>query len=95
VNRKKSEEEIRNLAFYDALTKLPNRHLFLDRFRTALTSASRLNSFGAILLIDLDRFKLLNDTLGHDCGDLLLIEVASRLKSSVREMAYSGKIGRR
>lgn len=91
--RKKSEEEIRNLAFYDALTKLPNRHLFLDRFRSALTSASRLNSFGAILLIDLDRFKLLNDTLGHDCGDLLLIEVASRLKSSVREMDTVARLG--
>jgi diguanylate cyclase (GGDEF)-like protein/PAS domain S-box-containing protein len=91
--RKKSEEEIRNLAFYDALTKLPNRHLFLDRFRSALTSASRLNSFGAILLIDLDRFKLLNDTLGHDCGDLILIEVASRLKSSVREMDTVARLG--
>ena len=91
--RKKSEEEIRNLAFYDALTKLPNRHLFLDRFRSALTSASRLNSFGAILLIDLDRFKLLNDTLGHVCGDLLLIEVASRLKSSVREMDTVARLG--
>lgn len=91
--RKRSEEEIRNLAFYDALTKLPNRHLFLDRFRAALSSASRLNSFGAILLIDLDRFKILNDTLGHDYGDLLLIEVATRLKSCVREMDTVARLG--
>jgi len=84
--RKRSEEEIRNLAFYDSLTKLPNRHLFLDRFSAALASASRMNKFGAILLIDLDRFKILNDTLGHDYGDLLLIEVAIRLKACVREI---------
>lgn len=92
-DRKKSEEEIRNLAFYDALTKLPNRHLFHDRFSAALSSASRTNSYGAILLIDLDRFKLLNDTLGHDCGDLLLIEVATRLKSCVREMDTVARLG--
>jgi diguanylate cyclase (GGDEF)-like protein/PAS domain S-box-containing protein len=91
--RKKSEEEIRNLAFYDAFTKLPNRHLFLDRFRAALSSASRLNSFGAILFIDLDRFKIINDTLGHDYGDLLLIEVATRLKSCVREMDTVARLG--
>jgi diguanylate cyclase (GGDEF)-like protein/PAS domain S-box-containing protein len=91
--RKKREEEIRNLAFYDSLTKLPNRHLFLDRFSAALSTASRLNSFGAILLIDLDRFKLLNDKLGHNCGDLLLIEVATRLKSCVREMDTVARLG--
>lgn len=91
--RKKSEENIRNLAFYDALTKLPNRHLFFDRFSAALTSASRQNSFGAILLIDLDRFKILNDTLGHDCGDLLLVEVATRLKSCVRETDTVARLG--
>lgn len=91
--RKRSEAEIRNLAFYDGLTKLPNRHLFFDRFNAALTSASRLNSIGAILLIDLDRFKILNDTVGHDCGDLLLIEVASRLNASVREMDTVARLG--
>lgn len=91
--RKKSEEEIRNLAFYDSLTKLPNRHLFLDRFSAALASAARLNRLGAILLIDLDRFKILNDTLGHDYGDLLLIEVAIRLKACVREMDTVARLG--
>jgi diguanylate cyclase (GGDEF)-like protein/PAS domain S-box-containing protein len=91
--RKRSEEEIRHLAFYDALTNLPNRHLFLDRFRAALSSASRLNNFGAILFIDLDRFKIINDTLGHDYGDLVLIEVATRLKSCVREMDTVARLG--
>jgi len=91
--RKRSQEEIRNLAFYDSLTKLPNRHLFLDRFSAALASASRLNKFGAILLIDLDRFKILNDTLGHDYGDFLLIEVAIRLKACVREKDTVARLG--
>jgi diguanylate cyclase (GGDEF)-like protein/PAS domain S-box-containing protein len=91
--RKRSEEEIRNLAFHDSLTKLPNRHLFLDRFSGALASAARLNRIGAILLIDLDRFKILNDTLGHDYGDLLLIEVAIRLKACVREIDTVARLG--
>ena len=89
----KSQEELHNLAFYDFLTKLPNRHLFLDRFSAALASASRLNKSGAILLIDLDRFKILNDTLGHDYGDFLLIEVAIRLKACVREIDTVSRLG--
>jgi diguanylate cyclase (GGDEF)-like protein/PAS domain S-box-containing protein len=91
--RIKNQEEIRNLAFYDSLTKLPNRHLFLDRFSAALASASRLNKYGAILLMDLDRFKILNDTLGHDYGDFLLIEVAIRLKACVREIDTVSRLG--
>jgi diguanylate cyclase (GGDEF)-like protein/PAS domain S-box-containing protein len=91
--RKRSEAEIRNLAFYDALTKLPNRHLFVDRFSAALAGAFRLNSYGAVMLIDLDRFKILNDTVGHECGDLLLIEVASRLRACVREMDTVARLG--
>ncbi|MBI5436635.1 MAG: EAL domain-containing protein [Nitrosomonadales bacterium] len=91
--RKQAEEEIRNLAFYDALTKLPNRRLFIDRFRAALPVSARHNNYGAVLFIDLDRFKMLNDTLGHDCGDLLLIEVASRIKSCVREMDTVARLG--
>src|SRR5665647_1153051 len=90
---KKSEAENRNLASYDKLTKLPNRHLFLERFGATLAKAARLSSFGAILLIDLDRFKILNDTVGHDCGDLLLIEVANRLKHCVREMDTVARLG--
>lgn len=91
--RKKNESETNNLASYDKLTRLPNRHLFLDRFGATLSNAARLKSFGAILLIDLDRFRILNDTMGHDCGDLLLIEVAKRLKICVREMDAVARLG--
>ena len=91
--RKQAEEEIRNLAFYDSLTRLPNRRLFMDRFRAALTISTRRNDFGAVLFIDLDRFKILNDTLGHDYGDLLLVDVAGRIKSCVREMDTVARLG--
>jgi diguanylate cyclase (GGDEF)-like protein/PAS domain S-box-containing protein len=91
--RKKAEEEIRSLAFYDALTKIPNRRLFLDRLRSALNVSIRRNDYGAVLFIDLDRFKTLNDTLGHDYGDLLLIEVAARTKACVREMDTVARLG--
>ncbi len=91
--RKQAEEEIRNLAFYDALTKLPNRRLFVDRFRAALPVSARHNNYGAVLFIDLDKFKALNDALGHDYGDLLLIEVAARIKSCVREMDTVARLG--
>ena len=93
TERKRAEEEIRNLAFYDALTKLPNRRLFIDRFHAALPVSARHNSYGAVLFIDLDKFKALNDTLGHDYGDLLLIEVAARIKSCVREMDTVARLG--
>jgi len=91
--RKQADEEIRNLAFYDALTRLPNRRLLMDRFRAALTISMRRNDYGAVLFIDLDRFKTLNDTLGHDYGDLLLIEVAARIKACVREMDTVARMG--
>lgn len=91
--RKQAEEDIRNLAFYDALTKLPNRRLFIDRFHAALPVSARHNNYGAVLFIDLDKFKALNDTLGHDYGDLLLVEVAARTKSCVREMDTVARFG--
>jgi diguanylate cyclase (GGDEF)-like protein/PAS domain S-box-containing protein len=91
--RKQAEEEIRNLAFYDALTRLPNRRLFLDRFRAAQTTSARRKDHGAVLFIDMDRFKILNDTLGHDFGDMLLIEVADRIKACVREMDTVARLG--
>lgn len=91
--RKQAEEEIRMLAFYDALTKLPNRRLFLDRFSAALNASTRRDDYGATLFIDLDRFKTLNDTLGHECGDLLLKEVGIRIKSCVREMDTVARFG--
>jgi diguanylate cyclase (GGDEF)-like protein len=91
--RKQAEDEIHNLAFYDALTGLPNRRLFIDRFHAALAVSARQNNYGAVLFIDLDRFKTLNDTLGHDYGDLLLEEVAARIKSCVREMDTAARFG--
>ncbi|MDD2913745.1 MAG: EAL domain-containing protein [Gallionella sp.] len=91
--RKQAEEEIHNLAFYDALTKLPNRRLLLDRFRLALSVSARSQHYGAVLFLDMDKFKTLNDTLGHDYGDLLLIEVAARIQSCVREVDTVARLG--
>ena len=78
-------EEIQHLAFYDTLTRLPNRRLLIDRLKLALASSARSGKNGAILFIDLDNFKTLNDTLGHDIGDLLLQQAALRLETCVRE----------
>ncbi|OIR04504.1 cyclic di-GMP phosphodiesterase Gmr [mine drainage metagenome] len=77
-------EEVQYLAFYDQLTKLPNRRLLVDRLGQALAASARSGRDGAVLFIDLDNFKVLNDTLGHDVGDLLLQKVARRLESCVR-----------
>lgn len=93
TERKRIEEEIHKLAFYDVLTKLPNRRLFLDRLGTALTASARRNDYGAVLFIDMDRFKILNDTLGHEYGDLMLIEVGMRIKSCIRDMDTAARLG--
>jgi diguanylate cyclase (GGDEF)-like protein/PAS domain S-box-containing protein len=93
TERKQAEEEIRNLAFYDALTGLPNRRLLLDRFRLALSVSARSHHYGAVLFLDMDRFKTLNDTLGHDYGDLMLTEVAERIRSCVREVDTVARLG--
>ena len=82
--RKQAEEQIHQLAFYDPLTQLPNRRLLVDRLRHAMTAGTRKLDHGAILFIDLDNFKILNDTKGHDVGDLLLTETARRLQDCVR-----------
>lgn len=92
-DRKKSEEEIYNLAFYDTLTQLPNRRHLLDRMRQAQLVSARSKLYGALLFLDMDRFKILNDTLGHDQGDLFLIEVAHRLLLGVRDMDIVARIG--
>ncbi len=83
--RKKTEEQIRTLAFYDPLTQLPNRRLLLDRLHQALASSVRNERQGALLFIDLDNFKSINDTQGHAVGDLLLVEAARRLQGCIRE----------
>jgi len=82
---KESEKKIKRMAFYDQLTLLPNRQLLIDRLKHALSSSSRSGKTGALLFIDLDNFKNLNDTLGHHIGDLLLQQVAQRLETCVRE----------
>lgn len=82
--RKQAEQRIAHLASHDALTNLPNRNLLQDRIRQALLEAQRNASQGAVLFIDLDQFKTINDSMGHDIGDLLLKEVAQRLVSHLR-----------
>jgi diguanylate cyclase (GGDEF)-like protein/PAS domain S-box-containing protein len=91
--KKVAEEQILNLAFYDPLTKLPNRRLMLDRLEHALSSRARHKRLGAVMMIDLDNFKTLNDSLGHDVGDKLLISVSSRLESCIREGDTVSRIG--
>ncbi|UCV03563.1 EAL domain-containing protein [Dechloromonas denitrificans] len=84
-NLKVAESEIHHLAFYDPLTALPNRRLLLNRLDKARQTGKRNSQYGALLIIDLDHFKTLNDTLGHEFGDRLLVEVAQRLKACIRE----------
>lgn len=91
--RKKAEEQIHNLAFYDTLTKLPNRRLLLDRLGLARSVSKRSGRYAALMFIDLDNFKPLNDTHGHDAGDLLLVEVAHRIGGCVREADTVARFG--
>ena len=93
TERKEMEEQIRQLAFFDTLTKLPNRRLLEDRLSQAMASSKRTGLYGALIFLDLDNFKPLNDTWGHTVGDLLLSEVASRLKLCVREMDTVARFG--
>lgn len=82
--QKKARQEIENFAYYDALTALPNRRLLIDRYQHAILIAQRASTYCGLLFIDLDKFKTLNDTKGHDVGDQLLIEVAKRIQHTVR-----------
>lgn len=93
TQQKAAAERIEQLAFYDSLTNLPNRRLLLDRLKQALASTTRSDRKGALLFIDLDNFKTLNDTLGHDIGDLLLLQVAQRLVACVREGDTVSRLG--
>lgn len=91
--RKDAERAIQHLAFYDPLTRLPNRLLLLDRLQQAVANSSRSGTSGALLFIDLDNFKALNDTLGHDKGDLLLQQVAERLTACTRNTDTVARLG--
>ena len=90
---KAASEKIKRLAFYDPLTSLPNRRLLVDRLHHALASCTRSGRQGALLFLDLDHFKTINDTLGHDTGDLLLQLVAERLTHCVRENDTVARLG--
>jgi diguanylate cyclase (GGDEF)-like protein len=91
--RKTAEKRIHQLAYYDELTALPNRFLFMDRLKHALSLSERSGIVGALLFLDLDNFKTLNDTLGHALGDQLLRQVATRITSCVRESDTVGRLG--
>lgn len=82
--QKKAQQEIENIAYYDILTGLPNRRLLLDRFQRAVLNSKRVKTNCALIFIDLDHFKTINDTKGHDVGDQLLIEVAKRIQETIR-----------
>ncbi len=93
TSRKAAEAEIEQLAFYDTLTQLPNRRLLIERLGQAKALSHRTEDYGALIFIDLDNFKTLNDTLGHKVGDLLLGEVGTRLRSCVREADTVARLG--
>ncbi len=93
TEKKEAQERINSLAFFDPLTDLPNRRLLLDRLKRAIASSARTESYGALLFIDLDNFKTLNDSLGHEIGDLLLQQTAKRLVDCVREGDTVARLG--
>ncbi len=93
TERKRLEEQVRQLAFHDPLTRLANRRLMLEHLEQAMSASKRSHRHGALLFLDLDNFKPLNDLHGHGVGDLLLIEVAERLKACVREADTVARFG--
>ena len=93
TERLQAQMQIEHLAFYDLLTNLPNRHLLFDRLEHAIALTQRSGNYGALLFIDLDRFKRINDAKGHAVGDMLLQEVATRLKDSLRQVDTVARFG--
>lgn len=93
TQRKQTEEALHQLAYYDSLTRLPNRQLFNDRLGQALGDAKRRHRLVALMLLDLDRFKVVNDTMGHEAGDMLLQEISGRLKNSIRANDTVARLG--
>jgi diguanylate cyclase (GGDEF)-like protein/PAS domain S-box-containing protein len=93
TERKRMEERVHQLAFYDPLTQLPNRRLLDDRLVQTLAPSKRSGRFGALMFLDLDNFKFVNDNYGHDVGDSLLSHVANQLKTCVREIDTVSRFG--
>ncbi|GCL73232.1 bifunctional diguanylate cyclase/phosphodiesterase [Paenibacillus naphthalenovorans] len=93
TERKKSEQTIYHLAYHDTLTDLPNRRLFMDRLRKEVHQAKRRHSQLAVIFLDLDRFKYINDSLGHEAGDLFLIEAAKRISHCIRSNDMVARLG--
>jgi diguanylate cyclase (GGDEF)-like protein len=93
AKHKQAEDKIQHLAYYDLLTNLPNRRLLMDRLQHTLAARARHQNYGAILFLDLDHFKTLNDTKGHSVGDLLLVEVSQRLQTCLREGDTLARLG--
>lgn len=93
LRRAQDQEQIYNLAFFDPLTRLPNRRMLLDRLKLIVGQSSRSGQLGALLFIDLDHFKLLNDTRGHHVGDQLLVQVAERIGSMIRSTDLAARLG--
>ena len=92
-DRQRMENELRNLAYYDPLTQLPNRRLLFERLKQALRVSQRNESYGALLFLDLNKFKQLNDAYGHETGDELLVEVAQRLRGITRATDTVARLG--
>lgn len=93
IERNRNERKLRNLVYYDSLTGLPNRQLLLDRLMQAIAQAARQETLVGLLLLDLDRFKLVNDTLGHEFGDKLLTQVAQRIGRCIRDSDTLARLG--
>lgn len=93
TERRQLEEQVNQLAFHDTLTQLPNRRLLFDRLNQTMSASKRSGNYSALMMLDLDHFKPLNDAHGHHAGDLLLIEVARRLNQCVREIDTVARIG--
>ena len=93
TQQRHDEEEIRRLAFFDPLTGLPNRRLLMDRLKQGMATSARTGKHGALMFLDLDHFKLLNDTQGHDVGDMLLQQTAARLSACVRDGDSVARLG--
>lgn len=93
LRRAQDQEKIYNLAFFDPLTRLPNRRMLQDRLRLVISQSARSKQYAALLFIDLDHFKLLNDTRGHHIGDQLLVQVAERISSIIRSSDLAARLG--